>query len=416
MRSAPEIKGWCPGALAPMESGDGLLMRAKIIGSRLTLRQLCEIAAMAADCGNGLIDLSQRAQLQMRGVSPPTILAAQRRLEAIGLLARDAAAESVMNVMASPIPGRGADANEIASELAHAIEEDQSLRALPGKFLFLVDDGGPLGFVDIEADVRLEAKGSEIALLVAGARDLAVVVPAREAIAAAIALARAFVSLRSERRFEWRRMRAVTQALGAPAIFGAAGLAAEPYCTLTTATPIDRVLGAQNAGGVFFAGVAAPFGRWRAEDMARLAETLDQEGAEELRLTPWRAMLALTPSAQSAGRIAEAAQQIGLILDPKDARLAVVACPGAPECPQAHGATRADAARLAPLAARLGGGAVGLHISGCAKGCAMLSPAPAALLAHEGGYDLIFDGRADAQPIAVNLSLAEVEHALAARS
>ncbi|QGM45276.1 precorrin-3B synthase [Methylocystis heyeri] len=416
MRSAPEIKGWCPGALAPMESGDGLLMRAKIIGSRLTLRQLREIAAIATDCGNGLIDLSQRAQLQMRGVSPATSHEAQQRLKAIGLLAADAAAESVMNVMASPIRGRDIDANEIASQLARAIEQDQALRALPGKFLFLVDDGGPLGLADIEADVRLEAKGEEIAILVAGARDIAVVLPASEAVGAAIALARAFVSLRAERRFEWRRMRAVTQALGAPAIFGAAGLEAEAYRTLTTATPIDRALGAQNAGGAFFAGVAAPFGRWRAEDMARLAETLGQEGAEELRPTPWRAMLALTPSAQSAGRIAEAAQQIGLIVDPKDARLAVVACPGAPECPQAHGPTRTDAERLAPLAARLGAGAVGLHISGCAKGCAMLSPAPAALLVREGGYDLIFDGRADAKPFAVNLSLAEVEQALAARS
>ena len=39
MQGAPEIKGWCPGALTPMESGDGLLLRAKIVGSKLSLTQ-----------------------------------------------------------------------------------------------------------------------------------------------------------------------------------------------------------------------------------------------------------------------------------------------------------------------------------------------------------------------------------------
>ena len=50
---APLIKGWCPGALQPMLSGDGLLMRPKILGSRLTLAQAEEIAGVSRDYGNG---------------------------------------------------------------------------------------------------------------------------------------------------------------------------------------------------------------------------------------------------------------------------------------------------------------------------------------------------------------------------
>ena len=141
MRDAPEIKGWCPGALTPMESGDGLLLRAKIIGSKLSLTQLSEIAAIALDCGNGWIDLSQRAQLQIRGVTETTLAPAQARLKSIGLLASDAATESRLNIMASPLAGAASpDANEIAARLARAIAEDQALASLPGKFLFLVDD------------------------------------------------------------------------------------------------------------------------------------------------------------------------------------------------------------------------------------------------------------------------------------
>jgi precorrin-3B synthase len=413
MRSAPEIKGWCPGALTPMQSGDGLLMRAKIVGPRMTLRQAREVAAIAQDCGNGLIDLSQRAQIQMRGFSEATSHEAQQRLKAIGLLASDAATESVLNVMAAPI---GAGANDMAQRLALTIESEAALRALPGKFLFLVDDGGALGLADIEADIRLEACGEKIALVLAGPRELAAIVPAGAAIAAAIQLARAFISLREGRRFELRRMRAVTEALGASAVFSAAGLEPQPYRSPCSAPALDKILGSQRAEGVSFAGVAAPFGRWRASDISRLAETMAQEGVEDLRLTPWRAILALAPSPQSADRIAEKAQSLGLIVDPKDARLAIVACPGAPECPQARGATRNDPGRLAALAAQLGEGGVGVHISGCAKGCARPSPAPVTLVANDGGFDLIFDGCADALPAAINLSLPEIERALAAHA
>ena len=125
MHSAPEIKGWCPGALSPMQSDDGLLMRPKVVGSRLTLAQAREIAAIAGECGNGLLDLSQRAQLQMRGLGEATREEAQARLKAIGLLAPDAATESVLNVIASPLTGGAFDANEIAARLANALVEDR---------------------------------------------------------------------------------------------------------------------------------------------------------------------------------------------------------------------------------------------------------------------------------------------------
>ena len=230
MQGAPEIKGWCPGALTPMESGDGLLMRAKIVGSKLSLTQASEIAAIALDCGNGRIDLSQRAQLQIRGVSETTLAAAQARLKSIGLLAPDAATESRLNIVASPLAGSASfDANEIAARLARAIAEDQALKALPGKFLFLVDDGSAPGLRDVDADIRLEARGAQFAVVLDGARDQAVIASPAAAIDAAVALARAFIELRAGRAFELRRMRALVDAMGAEPLLRASGLKSEPY-------------------------------------------------------------------------------------------------------------------------------------------------------------------------------------------
>ncbi len=65
-----EIKNWCPGALRPMLSRDGLVVRIRPHGSALSPAQAAGIAKAAAKHGNGLIDLTSRANLQLRGVDP----------------------------------------------------------------------------------------------------------------------------------------------------------------------------------------------------------------------------------------------------------------------------------------------------------------------------------------------------------
>jgi precorrin-3B synthase len=414
MQGAPEIKGWCPGAWTPMESGDGLLLRAKIVGSKLSLTQLSEIAAIALACGNGRIDLSQRAQLQIRGVSETTLAAAQARLKSIGLLALDAATESRLNVVASPLANSATfDANEIAARLARAIAEDQALISLPGKFLFLVDDGSAPGLRDVDADIRLEARGVQFAVVLDGARDQAVIASPAAAIDAAVALARAFTRLRAGRAFELRRMRALVDAMGAEPLLRTSGLTSEPYSSTCRQGALADLLGAREIDENFFAGFAAPFGRFLAQDFAELAEAISEEGAKELRLTPWRAILAPTRSLEQATRIAAAARALGFIVDAGDARLAIAACPGAPECSQAKGPTRIGLDAIAGAAKMLSRGGIGAHVSGCAKGCAKPSATPLTLVANGGFFDLVYNGAASDTPAATGLTLAEIADVVA---
>jgi precorrin-3B synthase len=414
MQGAPEIKGWCPGALTPMESGDGLLLRAKIVGSKVSLTQLSEIAAIALHCGNGRIDLSQRAQLQIRGVSETTLALAQARLKSIGLLALDAATESRLNIVASPLAGSASfDANEVAARLARAIAEDQALESLPGKFLFLVDDGSAPGLRDVDADIRLEARGAQFAVVIDGARDQAVIAPPIAAIDAAVALARAFITLRAGRAFELRRMRALVAAMGAEPLLRASGLTSKPYSSTCRQSSLSDLLGAREIGENFFTGFAAPFGRFLAQDFAELAETISEKGATQLRLTPWRAILAPTRSLEQAARIAAAARALRFIVDAGDARLAIAACPGAPECSQAKGPTRIGLDAIAGAAKMLSGGGIGAHVSGCAKGCAKPSATPLTLVANGGLFDLIHNGTASDAPAATGLTLAEIADVVA---
>ena len=52
-----------------MQSGDGLVVRMRPRGGRLSAAQAAGIAELAERYGNGLIDLTSRANLQIRGVS-----------------------------------------------------------------------------------------------------------------------------------------------------------------------------------------------------------------------------------------------------------------------------------------------------------------------------------------------------------
>jgi precorrin-3B synthase len=121
-------------------------------------------------------------------------------------------------------------------------------------------------------------------------------------------------------------------------------------------------------------------------------------GTGELRLTPWRAVL-VPCAARDAEALRAMLMRVGLVTDPGDARLAVVACPGAPACARATTPAREDAEALAPLARALGEG-VTLHVSGCAKGCARAAPARATLVGRDGRYDLVIDGTVGMAPAA----------------
>src|SRR3954451_25275575 len=141
----PLVKGWCPGALRPMATGDGLLVRLRITGGIVPAGLARSIAAAARDCGNGLVDLSARANLQLRGVREETLPELTRRLAALGVLDANPAAEAVRNVVASPLAGMAQDSQLDIRPLTAALERrlagDEALHVLPGKFGFVIDDG-----------------------------------------------------------------------------------------------------------------------------------------------------------------------------------------------------------------------------------------------------------------------------------
>lgn len=396
------VKGWCPGALRPMQTGDGLIVRVRPRVGALSTRQVLSLSEIARRHGNGLIDLTRRANLQIRGLDEGDLPAVWHALSESGLLDVHAEAEAVRNVMVSPLAGIDAaqlcDVRPIAAALETALCETPALWALPGKFGFIVDGGGLLSLDGERADIRLKAvstpDGTRMAIGIDATQgtDWLRLLPLDEAHTAAIELARAFISL--ARLSGCTRMRVLDHA--AVAVLREAlaehGL---PYEAVVSNVGEGIWLGVIDADQKPLAvGIGAPFGRITAHDFSRLAETAFDLGVGELRLSPWRVLYApVTDDAQTM-RLLAAAKELGFVIAPGDPLMSIDACPGAPACRSACVDTRSAARKIAALMPL--DGVASVHVSGCTKGCARSQPADLVLVGNPNGFAIVRDGTAAA--------------------
>lgn len=419
--NAPTLlrEGRCPGALAPMRTGDGLLVRLRVSGRPLSLDRAEAIADCAARFGNGVIEISSRANPQLRGVREDVLPDLQRRLDDLGLLDADAADEAVRNIVASPItdidPDATVDVLPIVIGLEARLAADRSLRGLPAKFGFLIDGGGALPLGDVEADIRLEAfraeDGPRFVVALAGGDDAIAVCAPREAAGVAASLAATFLRAAGTRGDAPRRMRELTVARGAASILRAAGLTPAPAPSAPRRAAAHRdFLGRHACGGLFFVGAAPLLGRMTAEDLRFLTLEARRGSGADIRITPWRALI-VTGLERGGAEDVAAALARRFIVAAADPRLAVIACSGAPACARAARAVQAEALEFA--SALPPGEGIALHVSGCEKGCAHRRAAPYTLVARPSGYDLVVNGAAGGEPLRRGLSAGEIAPLLA---
>lgn len=358
--SAPEIKGWCPGAYRPMRSGDGLVVRVRPHLARLNVDQAQGLAEIAESLGSGVVEVTARANLQLRGVTDegfPEVIAG---LDALGLLPGNAESEARRNVILDPFgDGRAA---RLAEGLYRGLEAER-FAALPGKFGFVVDPGPKRRLEGISGDIRIEAAEGGLIVRADGCATGRPVAEA-EAVPLALDLAAWFLDSGGVGRDGRGRM----------ARHIAAG-AKLPDHLRGDAVPCAAVPAPEPGpltGGFC---VAAPFGLFSAQALRHLAET-----APDLRVTPFRMLYlpgvaALDPHAD-------------LVIDPRDPIRRIEACTGAPGCPQARVATRDLARSLAPHVPE----GQRWHVSGCAKGCAFPRAADRTLVGRDGVFDLVMPG------------------------
>ena len=369
-------RGWCPGAWRPMPSGDGWILRIRVPLGRLSRRQAEGLAALMQAQRLDVIELTQRAHLQWRGVQPEQHAALLRGLRALGLLDQDATQEARRNVLVQPCWQPGDATHRVARQLLQRLRQPEAPQ-LPAKFGFAVDLGQRPYLRKASADVRIEVSQDGWALVRPDGSPYGMAVPLERAAEEAMALATWFAQRAqgpgaARRMAAWMAQRRRLASELAPGVQPDAG----PHAFAWWAVLPPGV-----------AWVAAPWGRLSAAAWTRLAQLAP------LRLTPWRAVL--------LERHARAPQDEAWITEATDPRLRVAVCVGAPGCVQAAG----DTLRLAGLLAANLPPDGWLHVSGCAKGCAHPHPAPTVRVRPE-GWDWIGWGRAD---VAADAHFNEVE-------
>jgi precorrin-3B synthase len=382
-----------------MLSGDGLIVRIRLSCGDVSPALAAEISDCAQGYGNGVIDLTGRGNLQIRGVSEATWEPLIERLSARGLVDASTEAEAVRNVLVSPFAGFFPDTPDVrptARALEAALGEDRTLWRLPSKFGFSIDAGAfPLG--DFRADVAFKAAADgAFYVRLAGAEDRPLgPVAAGRVVAIARAVVALFLADREGKTAPPRRLRDLVHEVGIEALSARLGLSLAERTPSPLARPTHDILGCHETAGGCFVGVGLPFGRTSAREFSALAKLAAAAGAQGLRLTPWRAIVILGVAPLKAAALMEGLKDLQLILDAYDPRLSVAACPGAPDCTSSSIRTREIAQSLAPLAARAG---ATLHVSGCAKGCAYPRAAPFTVVGRGGRFDLVLGGKADAAP------------------
>jgi precorrin-3B synthase len=416
------VRGWCPSAWRPMLAGDGLLLRVRPPLARLTRAQALLVAELATAYGNGAIDLTRRAALQLRGFDEAGWRAAVDRLVSAELVDPDPAIEAVALTVA-PDWREGDDTHRVACALT---PRRGDLPPLPAKFGIAVDAGERSVLGDTPADLRVERGADGGLILRADGRATGVRLRRGQEVEMIVALADWFAASGGATVGRMARHAAV---LPAWASGGAAPL-------------VGELEGEQ---------VTPRYGRVTGVELASLADKL-----EALRVTPWRSLLlerdaARAPAPPNSSNIpfwkgrwhaedlSEGCRGAGMSLTSPEApplhqpaagppavpgknkvrvsgaaqagprsplasaphRARVDACVGAPACPQASVVTRAlaDLLAAAPLAGPI-------HVSGCTKGCARSAPAALTIVGRGGRYDLVRDGRADSPPLRRGLTAA----------
>src|SRR6266705_3821515 len=188
---------------------EAFMSRLRIPGGLLTTFQLRELGRLAQDLTSGYVQITTRANLQMRLIQPKDAPEFLRRVQSVGLHTRGAGADNIRNLTANPTAGVDPveliDVMPLCHEMGHIIINDRAFYDLPRKFNIAYDGGGLIGTVEDTNDIGCKAVkvGDEIFFRIAVggatghkafARDLGVLVKPGEVNKVVAALTRVYIA------------------------------------------------------------------------------------------------------------------------------------------------------------------------------------------------------------------------------
>jgi precorrin-3B synthase len=432
-------RGACPGLGAPMQTGDGLLVRLANPGATIGLDDAAALCAAARRHGNGILEITARGSIQIRGLTAASAPAFADTVAALGIDAGDGvpiltdplaglepldaelgcgraagdslpprgggeefAAPSRLNLAPTQRePEQQTESLRLAGALRQRLAGASFTAALGAKVAVVIDAGATLHLDAIRADIRLRASpgfaGWQVGLGgdAAGATPIGAVSPkdAVEVMTRLLAtIAQHGPQARARDLIHGQGPGAFRTAI-ADLLIEVPSPAPRP-----PSNPIGTHLLRDGRVGI---GIGLAFGHTDADALDGLIEAAKRAGASGLRTAPGRALLLIgLADASSTGLLADA-ESLGFITRRADPRRNVVACAGAPICAAAEIPARALGPLISGAAACLLDGSLTVHLSGCPKGCAHPGASALTIVGRQDGCGLVVDGSAADHPGAV---------------
>ncbi len=378
---------------------ESFMARLRIPGGQLRSFQLREIAHVAQQLTTGYVQITTRANLQLRLIEPKDTPEVLRRIQSVGLHTRGAGADNIRNITTNPTAGIDPcellDTTTLVHELAQIIINDRSFYDLPRKFNIAYDGGGLIGSVEDTNDIGAKAVkvGDEVFFRIAlggatghkaFARDLGVLVKPAELNKVIVALTRVYIANgnRSDRKkarlkhlldtWSLEKYLAETEKLLGYQLQRAPFDPAEMRYPSQTLPHTHVGAFPQKQRGLNYLGVTFPVGQITPKQLLRLADLADLYGSGEVRLTVWQNLIIPNISDAYVGTVKKALVKMGLGHEQSNIASGVIACTGNRYCKFAQADTKGHALEVIKFLEKKFDLAqpINIHLTGCPHSCA----------------------------------------------
>jgi ferredoxin-nitrite reductase len=378
---------------------DAFMSRLRIPGGVLKSYQLRELAHIAQQITSGYVQVTTRANLQMRLIQPKDAPEFLHRIQAIGLHTRGSGADNIRNLTMNPTAGVDPveliDVQPFVQQISQVILNDRSFYDLPRKFNIAYDGGGLIGSVEDTNDIGVKAVrvGDEILFRIAlggatghksFARDLGVVVPPAEITKVVAAVVRVYIEHGCRTNRKRARLKHLLETMSFDDYLA---LVEKKLGTTLRRAPYDvtqmrwasQELAHSHVGdfpqkqkGFSYVGATCPVGHITPKQMLRVAELAELYGSGEVRLTVWQNFIIPNVPEAFVPTLKKALDKAGLPTKQSNLASGVIACTGNSYCKFAQANTKGHALDIikqlekrVPLDQP-----VNIHVTGCPNSCA----------------------------------------------
>ncbi|MGU3577208.1 precorrin-3B synthase [Brucellaceae bacterium C25G] len=393
----------CPGLFRMTSALDGHICRIKLPLGRITCDQANEIARFSHNYGNGIIELTIRSNLQLRGVKSENREKLIDELLACGLGPLLAEGDDVRNVMVNPTAGIDAslltDTTYLGYDLLQILQLTPRYHLLSPKFSLLLDGGEACAMTTHASDIWLSAcnDGKDYAFGFTSIPDQSdFLIKKSDAQAFTTVCLDTFLTLAE--KYNVSRMKQLLKHIDCNDLIAEIksrfnGVIKTQYWQRQQPKNFAHLgIHPQNDPHKNYVGAMPALGRMTPQDMRTVSALCIEAGSDHLCLTPWQGFIIPNLTAERATYALRRLEMAGFAVKNTDIAANIRACSGSKGCASAMSDTQADAKQLAQL---LGEQAIPfIHITGCAKSCASLSPLPVTLLAtRPEHYDLFLQDK-----------------------